>query len=358
MTRAEELLRQTIKDMAGEARAVDGLAQGAIATGRRMRLRRRLAVSGGALLAVAAVLVPVAVWKSGHPPITPAASPDVTTINERVLDERMPQELAGGWMVAGVGPWILDSDRNRYAELQIRPEQRVVPRPTGGLAAVITVEDRYVIDFVRPDGTTARTVTVRGGGGFQWSPDGRLLLAKLVGPSAAMGFAIIDPETGVAEEHWIDTGTYDCSMCEFVWMRDGREVAMAVADRRGGEAHEYVSSVQLFDARTGEPTRTLRMTAMFSSPYSWSPDGRYVICRPDAMKREYQLLDVTTGEATPFPADAVWVTGDVLLALSDPGGSGEGRNVHVVWRDGKPFRSFELGGAFRDQGLVTLGPPA
>ena len=58
-------------------------------------------------------------------------------------------------------------------------------------------------------------------------------------------------KTGKTTEHWISHTKYDCSTCSFVFTRDGKEVAMPIADRSRGEAAELVQSLQLFDARTG-----------------------------------------------------------------------------------------------------------
>ncbi|MFD0591303.1 YncE family protein [Catellatospora coxensis] len=131
---------------------------------------------------------------------------------------------------------------------------------------------------------------------------------------------MLDVTTGKVAEHWIDRTKYECSSCSFVFTRDGKEVAMPLADRSQGEAAELVRSLQLFDARTGKPTRSLPVKAMPQSPFAWSPDGSRVVARPDQIKEEdMQLIDTATGEAKPFPYTAVWATADELLAKFDDG---------------------------------------
>ena len=53
---------------------------------------------------------------------------------------------------------------------------------------------------------------------------------------------------------------------------------------------------------------------MPSSPFSWSPSGRYVIANADGLGTNWQLIDVSTGQSRPFAYDAVWVSDNQLLA--------------------------------------------
>ena len=152
-----------------------------------------------------------------------------------------------------------------------------------------------------------------------------------------VGFAVIDARTGAIRKHWIDHDKYDCSICSFTWTRDGREVVMTIADRSGGEAEERVSGLQLFDAGTGQPAQSLPgVTAPPAGPFSWSPDGRYVLCGPIGASTSWRLFDLTTRQSKPFPYPAVWVTADLLLAAKDG-------NVLTLTPDGTVTASFDPG---------------
>src|SRR5262249_31694497 len=156
------------------------------------------------------------------------------------------------------------------------------------------------------DGRLVKVFDFDGGGVFSWSPDGTRLAVGISQKSDAthpekIRFAVIDVATEVAHKHWIDHGTYDCSQCSVVWTRDGRSVALAIADRSFGEADDLVRSVQLFDAATGAPTRSLAVTGRPEHLYSWSPDGRYMVGLVSSQNKTYGLFDLSTGTSTPFP---------------------------------------------------------
>lgn len=349
MSRADELLKETIDELAGEVRAVDNLAALAMERGRRLRLRRRLAVGMGTVAAlVLVVAAPFVVLRGNGGQLPPAA--------EITVSEREPVDLIDGWRVVGVGRWVLDQAANAYVELPAAPAQSmVIPAPTGGLTAVIgraNDGNQTTIEFVKADGSVMQEATLNDSNGvYQWSPAGdRLLTTTFTAKSEfSMAFAIIDTASGEIRRHTVDP-KYDCSMCQFVWTRDGREVALGIAARRGGEAHEFFSGIQMFDAQTGSPTRSVAIEAMFTSPFSWSPSGRYVIAQADGLARRSELIDVTTGKAVPFPYGAIWTSDEHLVA--------EDGAVLVLRPDGSVIRRYPLDGKFLDVGPVTFGPPA
>lgn len=331
--RFEQLLHETIDEMAGEMRGPStGLAARSMAQGRRIRRTRRLAAAGGAVLAVVAVALPWVLLSRPDgtaPPPVPAASSSTAAA----------PGLPGGWVVIGVGDRILERASGEYVTVQ-RP---VLPAPVGDRLLVRDGPESVQVTDVR--GGNAVTVDTDGLiGDLNWSPTGDQLVGGITQKEPfKVGFAVIDARTGTARKQWIDVDRYDCSQCTFTWTRDGREVALTIADRSGGEAEERVSGLQLFDAETGAPTRSLPVKAVPSGPFAWSPGGRYVICGPN-----WQIIDVTTGQSRPFPRAAVWVSADELLATQDG-------KVLTLTPDGTVTATTDAGVA--GQGSMVLGPP-
>jgi hypothetical protein len=342
MTRFDQLLHETIDEMASEMKAPSAdFAGSAMARGRRIHRRRHLTAAGGALLACAAIVLPwTIIFGTGGPPLTgPPASTTGAAYAAR---------LAGGWVVTGAGTQVLDRASGAY--VPVEGKGTVLPAPVGDRVLIDTPPDSLQVTGVR--GTQPVTVDVSGlGGRYSWSPAGDRLVSQVSQKEPfKIGFAVIDAQTGAVSKHWIDHSAYDCSQCSFSWTRDGREVVMAVADRSGGEAAEKVSRLQLFDAATGVPTRSLPVTAMPSGPFSWSPSGRYVIADADTLAGKWQLIDVSTGQSRDFPYDAVWVSDDQLLA-TDAG------KVLTLRPDGTVTATTEID--IPGEGApISLGPPA
>jgi hypothetical protein len=335
--RFEQLLHETIDEMAGELHApAAGLATRSMAQGRRIRRNRRLAAAG----AVAAVLALVLPWAlrsprdHAAPPPVPAAS---TTPTGLTASGRLP----GGWVVTSAGYQFLDRPTGEFVVIG----EEVLPAPTGNRILIIDGPGSVRLSDVR--GTNPVTVDTTGlVGDYSWSPAGDRLTGGVTQKEPfKVGFAVIDARTGTVRKQWIDADRYDCSQCRFTWTRDGKEVVMPIADRSGGEAEERVASLQLFDAETGEPTRSLPVTGMPTGPFSWSPDGRYVLAGSDL---DWRRFDVTTGQSRPFPTDAVWVNNDMLLAP-------QGGKVLSLNPDGTTTATIDVGAP--GQGRITLGPP-
>ncbi len=338
--RFEQLLHETIDEMAGEMRGPStGLAARSLAKGRRIRRTRRIAVAGGAVLALVAVVLPWTLLPRPDgtaPPPVPAASGPTT----KAASSSPTKALPGGWVVLGAGDQVLERASGEY--VTVRPLQ-TVPAPLG---------DRLLVW----DGREAQSVQltdVRGGnvvnvedigfvGLYSWSPTGDRLVGGITQKEPfQIGFGVVDARTGTVSKHWIDRDRYDCSQCTFTWTRDGKEVALTLADRSGGEAEERISGLQLFDAASGAPTRSLPVKAAPSGPFSWSPDGRYVIGGPN-----WQVIDTTTGQSRPFPRDAVWASDGELLA-TDNG------KVLTLTPDGTVTATTTVPG----QEVKILGPP-
>ncbi|WP_027346956.1 WD40 repeat domain-containing protein [Hamadaea tsunoensis] len=343
MTGVDRLLRTTISDLAGEMPGpTDALADAAVARGHRLRRRNRLAVAALAVVAVAAIAVPFAVLRSHAGPSAQPGSTGAAGFDGPVV-------LSGGWLVVGAGDAVLDRTADRYRAVRHNPGEAVLPAPAGGRVMLDGTPDG--LRFVDVDGTGAVSVPIAGmRGDYRWSPDGTRVVSGISQKEPfRIGFAVIDTRTGHVSTHWIDHTTYDCSECLYTWTRDGKEVVLAIADRSGGEGAELVQRLQLFDAATGRPTRSLPVRATPASAYSWSPDGRYVIANADLTKSRFQLIEVATGTARSFPYDAVWATDDQLLATT-------GNRVIELTPDGKVFQelSLRLGGG---RGPLTVGPP-
>jgi hypothetical protein len=341
--RFDQLLHETVDEMTSQMKGPSAaFVDATMAQGRRIQRGRRVTVAGVALLACAAVAVPwVIISRPGSGPSAgPTPSPSILTYSARA-------GLTGGWVVTGAGNQVLDRPSQTY--LVVEGDGLVRPAPVGDRVRIDG--NNGLLQLTDPRGARPVTVDISGlGGDYRWSPTGDRLVGRANQKEPfKSGFAVIDANTGAVTKHWVDHDRYDCSDCAFSWTRDGREVVMAIADRRGGEGAEYVSSLQLFDATTGEPTRSLPVKAMPSSPFSWSPNGRYVIANPNVLANDWQLVDVTTGQSRPFPYDAVWVSDDQLLAPHN-------QTVMTLSPDGTvtAVAEVDIPGA---GDLISLGPP-
>ncbi|MET7419139.1 hypothetical protein [Dactylosporangium sp. NPDC005555] len=355
--RFEELLHETIDEMSGELRGPSaGLAARSMVKGRRIRRNRRLAATGGAVLAVIAVVLPWAVLSRpgvvAPPPAAAGSSRPQARLTTQVPTPTTPGGLPGGWVVIEKGDQVLERSSGRYISVRNQGQ----PAPTG---------DRLL---VTPGPSEAKVTDVRGGhpvtvepsgfiGTYSWSPTGDRLVGGLTRKDPfKVGFGVIDARTGKVRTQWIDADRYPCSRCFFTWTRDGKEIVMAVAYRSEGAALEQVTGLQLFDAETGEPTRSLPVTAMPAGPFAWSPDGRYVVAGPEPGESDgpngtttnWWRFDVLTGQRVEFPFAAVWVSDDVLL-------TGRDGEVRTLTRDGTVTRTTAVG-APSDR-TITLGPP-
>lgn len=325
--RFEQLLSETIDEMTGELpTAAAGLASRSIAEGRRIRRTRRLTAAAGAVLAVLAIALPWAVLPRGEHP------------EPGVRRTTAGPGLPGGWVVTGAGTHVLDRAAGEYVDL--RGNRTVLPAPVGDRVLIEAGQEPPQVLDVR--GGHRVTIDSSGfAGNYRWSPRGDQLVVRIVGKHS--GFAVIDAGSGAVARYPVDG--LDCGRCDYTWSRDGSAIIVTVADRSGPG---LVARLQGFDAATGRPTATLPVPATPTGPYSWSPGGRYVIADSGAPDRRWLLIDVTSGQATPFPYDAVWVTADELLAVHDG-------KVLALTPDGTVTATADPGVA--DLGPLTLGPP-
>nr|BFE63873.1 hypothetical protein GCM10020063_083990 [Dactylosporangium thailandense] len=322
--------------------AVD-FAGAAMARGRSIRRRRRVAAGAGALAAVVAILLPFAVRHDADrrpvPPVVASPGPAVT--------------LPGGWRLMGAGRQALNA-KGAYVLLE-SGSRRPVVAPAGyrALSQDGSGDPPVVIDVNGGQPAQLGPTDVFGDL-IRWSPSGdRLVSAYSVKDTGEFGFSIFDARTGEATRHAFDHTKYDCSQCEFAFTRDGREVYMTLADRSLGEAGDLPGGLQFFDATTGAPTRSVPARVWTAaSAYAFSPDGRYLIAPGDRATGQYQRVDLTTGRSETFApdAEAVWVDDTTLLA---PVGNG----VAVLRPDGTRVSEWPVD----DPDLAppfVLGPPA
>jgi dipeptidyl aminopeptidase/acylaminoacyl peptidase len=341
MTQAERLLRATIADMADEMPGPSGaLTSNAIAQGRRLRRRHRLTIVGVAVLACVGITVPsaVVVRHLAGPP--PAATPTQTS-----------NGLPGGWIVLGKADRVYDRRSGDFVTVPHTDDEVVQPAPAG--RRVLLNPRPNSPRFTDVDGANPVQVAAdRFVGNYQWSPAGdRVVVTIDQKEPPRMGFAVINAQTGTVTKHWIDHTAYDCSVCSFTWTRDGKQLVLAIADRSGGEAAERVTRLQLFNATTGAPTRTLPVRAAPDGPFSWSPDGRYVIAKQDQMLDQQEIIDVATGTSRPLPYPyAVWATNDRILATN-------ATTVYTLTSKGTAVAKVTVNLAAGD-GPIAVGPPS
>ncbi|WP_433213494.1 hypothetical protein ACQP00_02080 [Dactylosporangium sp. CS-047395] len=327
MMRFDQAIHDTVDDLVADLRALPpGFAESAMTRGRRIRRTRRLATTAGALAAVLAVLLPAVLLRTPDdrrevPGVVRSSAP-MTPSPSAVA----PTDLVGGWRVVAAGRVALNKD-GTYVRLPAAAAT-VLPAPAGH-HALVNIEPNGPWQLMDVNG--GRPVTLNTGsfiGDIRWSPTGdRAVSAFLIKDSGDFGFAIVD-SSGMTSYHQVDHTRYDCSQCSFSFTRDGREVVLALADRSLGEAGDLVSALQFFDAKTAAPTRTIPAKAWTpTSPYAFSPDGRYLISAADAPMGRTVRVDLTTGATEPFPYEAVWVTDNDLLA-------NEGLDILTLRKDG------------------------
>ncbi|GAA3274403.1 hypothetical protein Dvina_02445 [Dactylosporangium vinaceum] len=359
--RFEELLRDTVDEMGAELRSVPpGLAPSAMAEGRRIRVRRRVAVTVAALSAVVAALLP-AVLSTG-PDERPQPPLDATAVPSDRPGPSLPQAgpsagpsvnvtgvLPGGWRVMAAGDLALRASGSYWPMGLPTPLTQVAPAGYRYLTRLNTQAPLQIADV---DGEHAVSVDQRWGNGvYHWSPTGDRVVTSWTPKDDVSGFMVIEARTGNTTGTSVDRATYDCGRCDYAFTRTGTEVVVALADRTAGVGVERLTrGLQFFDALTGAPTRTLLAPGIQvpDSPFAFSPDGRFLITQSTTLSAGSVLVNLTTGETKPFPFAAVWVTDDQLVAPA-------GTVVMILRPDGTV--AGELTPAVAGVPIV-LGPPA
>jgi hypothetical protein len=360
MTRSvDDLLRETIRDLAAESATAPDLAGGALARGRRLRRRRHIATVAAALLLAATATIPYAVlhrdnhatWPS---PAAPTAVPTPTTVPASPLSMTEPFRVPGSMVITGMGGYeggreliqnlVLDRTTGRYRALPAKFLNND-PSPDG----------RYVIgDYLgrqelalREIGTgETRWVTADAPPEPQWSPSGdRLVIFRNA------GFTVVDPATGHRTDHDIDDQQRCLGYCQYTWLGDGAAVALPQTYQVNTDP-VHVTGLAIFDARTGKLLRNLPAPGAPLGENSWSADGRAVLIRPD-VPETHQVLIASTADGRPtggFRANTAFFL---------PDGTIFGRLGAVVTHydaTGHPMESMTLPQPL-DRKELSFGPP-
>ncbi|MGN9775100.1 TolB family protein [Micromonospora sp. H33] len=328
----EQALRTAVRELADEAQTLPGLADRARARGRRLRRRRQLAATGGALAALVALAAPF-VWlrpsapaagpAAWGPPSAPAESANPVAPAPTGDWTRSPLTLPGGWLLAGAtstgGPaergYALDRTRGRYVGSDRYDEVWAAPR--GDTAAVVDYDRRTELGLL--DLASGEVRWVRTGGHIMtphWSPDGRRLALTLMDKDSGDFSLGVLSATGTWRTFPVDDQEYLCTdQCFFTWNRDGGEVALQQTDptapRSESEPHAR-RGVQFFSPDDGRPTRLVPVKGDPAGAWSWSPDGGRVVVNG---RQGPEVVEVATGRVIgPAPsADAAWGSDDRLL---------------------------------------------
>lgn len=332
----EQDLRTALRELADEARPTTNLADAARSRGRRLRRRRRLAMTGGALATLVALAAPFVWLRPTAPEPGPAAwvppsssaAPSPSRIPAPTGDwTQRPLPLPGGWLLVGATPtgtshtpdgeriiqqgYALDRTQDQYVSTDEYDE--IWTSPSGAVAGVVDYDrpgefglldlDSGAVRWVR---TGQHTMTP------QWSPDGSRI-ALTIGRHTALG---VLSATGEWQLFPVDTERYFCTdYCYFTWTRDGREVVWQQTDPtapRSEAAPHIRRGVQLFSPDDGRPTRFLPIKGDPTGPWSWSPDGERVVVKGP---QGPEIVEVATGRVfgPTASAEAAWGPDNRLL---------------------------------------------
>lgn len=286
MTRSmDDLLRETIRDLAAESAAAPGLAGGALARGRRLRRRRRLTTVAAVLLLVGAATIPFAILHLDRHltrPAPVATVPVPTTVPASRFSMNEPFRVPGGLVVTSIGRYeggremvqnyVLDRATGRYRTL-----------PTKFLDNSPSPDGRYTIGSylgrqelaLREIATGVTRWVPFETAGAQWSSSGDRLVT-----SRNVGFTVVDPATGHGTDFDIPADQQLCADdCQYTWL--GGDTELARPQVFGFNADPgHVTGLAIFDARTGKLLRTLPVLGAPLGGNPWSADDRTVLVRP------------------------------------------------------------------------------
>ncbi|MEQ4300593.1 hypothetical protein ABNF97_04240 [Plantactinospora sp. B6F1] len=377
--RADRLLREAVRELAGSPHQPPDLAATAMVAGRRMRRRRQAVAMAAAAVAIGAIAAPY-VWLrpdprppalsvGGPPAATTPASPPTrmppTPTPTASGDWRDgPVELPGGALLLTAdsprqpGPtWVYDSERRRYVSV---PASYTSVRASARLPVAAVRRTDRPTEIGLYDLTTGKPQWFRTGSmvmAVEWSPDGRRLLATLRDEETGIySIGLLTADGAAVEYYPLKTRPTGClGLCRFTWLPNGREVALPLTERvfdsREGNRPRQ-SGIQLFAADDGMPTRFLPVEGAVASSAAWSPDGSLVVVSRSSMWEDgggpaaraggkpaaqgggkpaaagggelaAQVVSTSTGKVVrQLPsADVTWVGTDLLLYLdtSRPG---------------------------------------
>ncbi|MEU4425111.1 hypothetical protein AB0F81_31200 [Actinoplanes sp. NPDC024001] len=328
MTELERTVRAAVNDLAQQAPPALDLATAARVRGRRIRRRRQALVGLAAAVLVGTVITPYAVLNDRRsapepalvttPPPAPSVEPATTVPYVRaggVKWWKSPIELPGDLAVTSVsrrgvvmdengqdvpaaatfkeGNVVLDRDAGRYRVLP-SGYQHFEAAPTGRY--VLVENEAAKVGIADASTGRVRMLDHGSGGGVQWSPDGKTLLLTL----NAGGFRLIDAATATRRDHSIPESNALCpDFCSFTWLPNGKEVALAQRDPavpQSEDRPDTVRSIKIYSVDTGQLVREIPVPGVPVGSTAWSPDGRYVLLRPDASEPNgTRIAEVETG---------------------------------------------------------------
>lgn len=374
----EQDLRTALRELADEARVTTNLADAARTRGRRLRRRRRLAATGGALATLVALAAPFVWLRPTAPEPGPAAwgppadsaAPSPSRIPAPADDwTQRPLTLPGGWLLVGATPtgtsytpdgqriiqqgYALDRTQDQYVSTDEYDE--IWASPSGEVAGVVNYDRPGEFGLLDLDSGAVRWVrTGQHTMMPQWSPDGsRIALTIFDKASGDRALGVLSA-TGGWQTFPVDTERYFCTdYCYFTWTRDGREVVWQQTDPtapRSEAAPHIRRGVQLFSPDDGRPIRFLPIKGDPTGPWSWSPDGQRVVVKGP---QGPEIVEVATGRVLgpTASAEAAWGPDNRLLYQDRLTGE-----MVLIDLDGRDLVRQALPGEVGQQLIVLVAP--
>ncbi|WP_148308238.1 PD40 domain-containing protein [Actinoplanes friuliensis] len=301
----EELLRETVHDLAGEARTATDLATGARVRGRRLRRRRQAGYVVAVVLLAALTTVPYAVLRdTALPPLPPSTGISSAPVPQTSRwSAKEPFGLPGGTVITGVGGVSTETGTGQSLVLERNAKQYKAlpasttaswPSPNGRWVAVQDDQRAGQIGVRRVSTGNIQWLPGEKLSGPAWSPDGdRLLLTTEEG-----GFAVVTAATAAVKTHSVDQSKFACTdSCQYSWLPQGDQVAIALTAGHVSEAErDRVEGLAIFAAATGAPVRTVPVPGAPVGQDAWSPDGRLVLIEPERLdSSDLRIAEVETG---------------------------------------------------------------
>ncbi|MFJ8577203.1 hypothetical protein [Micromonospora sp. NPDC093277] len=331
-TDLDRALRDALEEI-GDAPPPVGVAPAVVRRVRRQG-RVRVAVTGGALVALVAVAAPLGMRAVGGGPSDPFAAglPTSCSLVVTAYSAADPQSPTARSL-------LRDDKTGEYVNL---PFLSAVPSPDGSRVLVRGGEDTPtsprvsgILDPASPDSVLWINKYTREEGA--WSPDGKEILFTVRERLSDRGFAIVDAETLKATFVKVDFyAGGNIGSQDFVWAPGGNEVALTVSQSGGNEAlADQVTGIRFYN-RAGQLTRTLPATAPLYSGQGFSPDGSRIALHNRGVSGDpIKIIATATGAAqqtVPLPGVNEFIAwaDDEHLVVRHWGDDRKGSEVRVV----------------------------
>ncbi|GAA2619409.1 hypothetical protein GCM10010399_58060 [Dactylosporangium fulvum] len=341
----DRLVRDTLDDLAADARPAPLLAE-AIRRAGQIRRRRIAATAAAAavLVVLGVVALPFGADREDRPeplrsvpsaPLSPSPTASPFAVGH-APPSLLPPELPGQFTLTALPfhddqTWVFDRSTGRYLTV---PFAEVQPAPKGNLALSATGDGRLLL-LDLAEGVAVSLPSGPVGGDIEpWSPDGRMLL-RAQQPTGLVRVEEVVGGTVLSRGVPYDAAALGCERtgCRVTWARSPTELAVSVIDPATGTQR----ALQLISVADGRPTRRLPVTGQVSGACSWSTDERYVLNErlTPTGSAGWVITDTTSGatvgtmtaETLPNPSSVCWASPTELLV----GAIGE---VLVVKPDG------------------------